>query len=199
MLVFAIMDFTTATAPAWFVVGIAGAFTILGGLLSTAGSWRNEKSRFNREKKHQQDQEVITYGAQYLAAAQAFGDLALKRVNRSHDDFLLLLEAKITPIFDEFSRTREQWQLVSPTSTKKEEDKLVETTLILAMPLFDEKGMSHLINEQSVAIGDFRNAMRKVRGLKPLPVNRERRLLDEEAATVLKMMSECHEQKTAKS
>lgn len=182
------MDFTTATAPAWFVVVIAGVFTLLGAVTTIAGSWRNEKSRFNREVKHKYNEQVVEYGAQYIAAAMSIRELALKRINHTHDQFMEVLADEMTGVFDAFQKAREEWILVSPAKTSAEEKKLIETSTVLLVPVFNEVEISRLINEQTSAIGDFRNMIRKIRGLKPLRIASERALVNELSDDVMKII-----------
>lgn len=68
------MDLTTDAAPWWYVAVLAGAFTILGGLITWLTSLITEATKARRERRHRWDERMIDHVTRAVTYAADFDD-----------------------------------------------------------------------------------------------------------------------------
>jgi hypothetical protein len=73
------MEVTTTTAPWWYVAALAGAFTILGGVITLTGGYFSDRRKLRREDDRRWDDnlrmaasEYVESIASYIAAGAAY-------------------------------------------------------------------------------------------------------------------------------
>ncbi len=166
------MDFTTSTAPWFFVALLAGAFTILGGLISIGGSALVDFVKSKRERHRVLETEVLDASIEFMAAA---GDVRKFAVDSTHTEAAEKGKARgvrSPPLLARLQDAHSRFLLASPRELIAPSDELLGQASLMLMPIFDDQGLRKLIRDLDQAVSDFRDAIRQYRGLDSLGLSK---------------------------
>ncbi|WP_230671136.1 hypothetical protein [Rathayibacter sp. Leaf248] len=174
------MDFTTSTAPWFFVAGLAGGFTLLGTLLTLIGSRINEKAKETRAIKSRERDDLLSASIKLLSAAGAIREIALKRLSRNDLEYLTVYTKHMLPGLNSFKEAVETFRIEAPLKTveSRATKDLISITSQLMLPLFTNEEIKVLLGKSTIATDSFRNQVRKDRGSKPLKKSADAELID---------------------
>jgi UDP-N-acetylglucosamine:LPS N-acetylglucosamine transferase len=80
-------EVVAAASESWMLVGVAGAFTILGVIISGLGTWLNEIHKAKRDKTRANESELVNAGAAMLTVSENFRRTGAERLTRTQDEF----------------------------------------------------------------------------------------------------------------
>ncbi|WP_148059133.1 hypothetical protein [Rathayibacter sp. PhB127] len=164
------LEFTTTTAPWFFVAGLAGGFAVLGTLLTLVGSRINEKAKETRALKSRERDDLLNASTKLLVASSGIREIAIKRLSRNDAEYLLVYGKQMPPRLDAFKAAVESFQIEAPRRTieSKTTQTFLTATTALALPIFTNQEIKDLLGRLTDSTNDFRNQVRIDRGAKPV-------------------------------
>ncbi|WP_146085490.1 hypothetical protein [Rathayibacter sp. AY1C4] len=166
------LDFNTSTAPWFYVAALAGAFTVIGALVSALGTWVNELIKSKRATKAAIVADLAGLSDSLLKATDSVRDVALYRLPRSDLDYRPHWESKMPKAVTELAEATRQFRFNGPKKLVQGAiaRDLIEATGRLASPVFTSEEITLELSSQRLAARKFLNESRRLRGLKPLTI-----------------------------
>lgn len=180
-------------SPWWGTPVIAGGFLIIGALITFGLNLLGESRRDRRARDAANENAMLETATRLLHVGRLVNNLALRMRHRPADRATALFAKEGYPLVEDFQRHMGTFTLLSPASIDAVFKKYAASTLALHTSLLKRDLVLHLVNHQARAQADFTDALRKRRGLGPLPRDApiedwDPETFDEVKETILKHM-----------
>lgn len=156
------------SAPWWGVPAIAGAFLLIGGLLTYLYTQRNDRKKADRAQQEKLNDEVVETALAMIAAGAAVRNLALLMLRRKPSEVALRMAKDAMPLTDDIAATSRRFNITMPPHFKDDFDGYLLSTLVLVSPPFQRPGQELMLNKQSVHERNLVNHLRVLRKIEPL-------------------------------
>lgn len=156
------------SAPWWGVPAIAGAFLLIGGLLTYIYTRHTERTKAQRAQQEKWDEDLLLTGLALLAEGERVRNVALLTLRRTPSESLNLITEQGMSLVDGFTKASRRFSITMPQHFQGDYDGYIMWTLMLVTPPFQRPGQELALQRQVEFERALVTRLRATRRLSPL-------------------------------